>query len=176
MQPTNYRLIVFKEIYEDGSFEFVAKYPAIDAVMGVGDSYEEAIQEAEEAKEAYLSYLEEEGRPFPKQLDMDALSGRVTFRMSKSLHKKALERSELEQVSLNQLINEALTEYVSKENTKDDLCKRLSKTFEESFFKFTVPASREKVQSGAITYSSPLNKSLFQSYSSNNSHRYGGVQ
>jgi len=93
MDKNNYRLIVFKETYEDGFFDFVAKYPEIDAVIGAGDSYEEAIKEAEKAKDAYLSYLEEEGRPLPKPLDFESLSGRVTFRTSKSLHRKVIERS-----------------------------------------------------------------------------------
>lgn len=126
MNRHQYRLHVFKETYEDGSFEYVAEYPEIAGVMGVGDSPEEAVKEAESAKNAYLAYLKEMKKPYPKALNLDKLSGRVTFRMSKSLHKKVVERAEIENVSINQLINEAVNAYVCSNDTIEKAIDRIS--------------------------------------------------
>lgn len=48
-----------KEVYEDGSIEYVAKAPHLTAVMGVGDTPKEALSELESAIEAYEKYKED---------------------------------------------------------------------------------------------------------------------
>lgn len=82
-----------------------------DVIGGIGDTVEEAIEEAYGLLEAEILFRSEEGMSIPdpivKPLTGQA-SGRVTLRMSKTLHQQAIEASEEDGVSLNSLINEAL--------------------------------------------------------------------
>jgi len=74
-----------------------------------------------EAKKEYLAYLEEANKPAPEPTDVSNLSGRVTFRMPKTLRSRVLERADFEGVSINQLLNEAVTRYVDYKDVRDML-------------------------------------------------------
>lgn len=106
----DYRFNVYQIETTEGLQWFV-EYPDVSAVVGGGDTPEEAIAEAKDNLNAYIDYLKEEGLELPVASKYEGeYSGKVTLRMSYSLHKKVSELSEKEGVSLNSYINEALIE------------------------------------------------------------------
>jgi predicted HicB family RNase H-like nuclease len=73
------------------------------------ETREEALDLALDAIESLRASAAEEGRTFPEPLeDEDEYSGRVTFRMSKSMHRAAAMRAMTEGVSLNSFIVECV--------------------------------------------------------------------
>ena len=118
MTNRDYTMKVEKQIYEDGSFEWVASFLEIKGIIGVGDTQIEAVTEAEEAKKAFLYALEASNSPIPEANCDVSFSGRTTVRMSKRLHKLVFECAQDEGISLNQLIVDAVNVYVTESITK----------------------------------------------------------
>lgn len=85
---------------------FLAKIEELPGCMTEGDSREEALQMIEDAKRSWLAAALEDGLPIPEpEEDADATySGRLVFRMPRSLHKTLANQAKSEGVSLNQLI------------------------------------------------------------------------
>ncbi len=93
--------------------ECVVEYPDL-MVIGTGQSFEEAFENANNNKKLYLDYLKANNYPIPKPKSFDQqeeVSGKVTLRMSKTTHKMAISRSQEENVSLNSYLNEAIIAY-----------------------------------------------------------------
>lgn len=109
-QEYDYRFNVY-QIETDKGLQWHVEYPDVSAVVGGGDSPEEAIAEAKENLKVYLDYLKDEKIELPKASKYESeYSGKVTLRMSHSLHKKITELSDFEGQSINSYINEALIE------------------------------------------------------------------
>ena len=113
----DYRFEVFTDYCTDGK-QYVVKYIDFETVIGVGDTIEEAIEEAEGNLEAYIDACRMLGIevPEPSIHDYELYSGKVTLRMSKSLHQKVNDRARREGVSINSLLNEAIAEYIERKN------------------------------------------------------------
>lgn len=115
-----YRVILYQVQNDDASKDWVAKYVELPDIIGVGATQQEALEEANIHKDMYIQYLEDQNKPLPKTNNYADVSGRITLRMSKSLHQKLIDISEIENVSLNNIINEALISYTTKiENDKN---------------------------------------------------------
>ena len=102
---------------------YVLRYKDFENVIGVGETMEEALAVGKEALEAELAFLAEQGKPAPKPTVTNPLtdvSGRVTLRMPKTLHRKLILRSEEERVSLNTTILAALSEYLASDKKSED--------------------------------------------------------
>lgn len=107
-------VVTFEE--NDGIFYYRACFREFpDMVGGIGDTVEQAISAAYAMLDAEIAYREEESLPIPKPQISELsipVSGRMTLRMSKTLHKRVIEASEKEGVSLNSYINEAVAFYI----------------------------------------------------------------
>ncbi len=108
----DYTIKVEKINFEDGSFEWVASFYELPGIIGVGDSPFDALNEANQAKEAFISACVTTGDVIPVPLNEINYSGRTTVRMSKRLHQLSNEIAIQEGVSLNQLIVDAISAYV----------------------------------------------------------------
>ncbi|MBO4623353.1 MAG: toxin-antitoxin system HicB family antitoxin [Bacilli bacterium] len=113
----DYRFEVYTD-YCTGERQYIVKYIDFETVIGGGDTIEEAIEEAEGNLEFYLEYCEEHNIevPEPSNHDYELYSGKVTLRMSKSLHQKVNDRARREGVSINSLLNEAIAEYIERKS------------------------------------------------------------
>ena len=109
---------------------YVVRFKDFDNVVGTGDSIEEAISDAFEVLEEEIEYRLENGIsiPAPSLPRLDDVSGRITLRMPKSLHRKLIVYAEEEGVSLNSAINTILVEHVNSSSTHDYLSKMLRMT------------------------------------------------
>ena len=113
----DYRFEVFTDYCADGK-QYVVKYVDFETVIGVGDTIEEAIEEARGNLDAYIEACKELkiAVPEPSMHVYDYYSGKVTLRMSKTLHKQVDERAKKEGISINSLLNEAIAEYIERRN------------------------------------------------------------
>lgn len=111
----NYPIITTKVDTASG-YEFVSKFPDVPGVVGGGTTPDESVKEAYENLAFHLECLKEDGCTLPEatQIPCDDVSGKLNIRMSKTLHKKAKWAADLEGVSLNAFINEAVQEKVTE--------------------------------------------------------------
>lgn len=87
-----------------------------------GETYSEAYEELVEAIGTAQSMFAEQGRAFPHaEPSEESFSGRVTLRMSKSLHRHVHEKAGRDGVSLNQWIVEAIGYRVSSNDAASGL-------------------------------------------------------
>ena len=78
--------------------------------------------------------------PDPSIHDFESYSGKVTLRMSKSLHQKVNDRARREGVSINSLLNEAIAEYIERKNITCMLAEKGNFTYEGE------PLTHEKLE------------------------------
>ena len=99
----------------DEGKEWYVEFPDIPGVVGGGKPQIEAVEDAFDNLEAHLSFLEEDGVdiPVPSFYPDDSYSGKFALRMSKSLHKRVAINANLEGVSINAYLNEAIAEKVA---------------------------------------------------------------
>lgn len=144
----DYRFEVFTDYCTDGK-QYVVKYIDFETVIGVGDTIEEAIEEAEGNLEAYIDACRMMGIevPEPSIHDYELYSGKVTLRMSKSLHQKVNDRARREGVSINSLLNEAIAEYIERMNVVSMLAEKNDFTFDgESITHEKIEQLRKKLK------------------------------
>lgn len=109
VNPYAYNITV-REIDLDGDPHFEARVKELPDVREYGASYGEAYELAIDTIEAAAKMYDEEGRAFPLPTVLqDDFSGRVTLRLSKSLHRALACTAVDEGVSLNQHLVNVLT-------------------------------------------------------------------
>ena len=130
MRKYEIRVIPKKDI--EGNVYWSAFFPTIDECVGGGDTAEDAIREAEENLEFYLSYLESEKLPLPDEYQENNYNGRILLRTSKSSHKKLSRLAEDEGVSLNTIVNNAIEHYLGKKSYDIELSNKIEQLTELS--------------------------------------------
>lgn len=108
----NYEMRIFPKVAGDGTTYWTAVYPSISECVGGGDTIEEAIADAKENLEVYLEFLEDECKKIPEDDYINEYSGKIALRISKSTHKKLADISEMEGISVNLLLNNAIENYI----------------------------------------------------------------
>ncbi len=119
----DYRFEVYTEYSGYGDKVYVVKYFDLDNVIGVGDTIDEAIREAKGNLDVFLDYCKKNNIsvPSPSSHEDSNYSGKITVRMSRKLHKLVDERAKREGISINLLLNEAISNYVSSANTGESI-------------------------------------------------------
>ena len=119
----DYKIMLSSEVTEDGVF-YYAEFREFDFCSGGGATPDEAVREARENLKIYIEEMEMLGETIPKPIDdsFDHYSGKFTIRLSKDLHKKAVESAKFNGVSLNSYVSEAIAEKIgglTKSETHD---------------------------------------------------------
>ena len=94
-----YRLEIVPDTDEGG---FIASYPELPGCLTVGNTAEEAVKNAEDAKKAWFFAAAEENIVIPEPEASASFSGQFKLRLPKSLHKSLAEHSRREGISMNQ--------------------------------------------------------------------------
>lgn len=131
----NYELRVLPKKDDCGQTYFMAFFPAIEGCVGGGDTCEEAIKDAYENLDIYLEYLKDNGYSLPEEYQEDEYSGKLTLRISKSMHKQVAEFAEKEGVSINNYINNCIANHLGKDEYKYklyELCQNIQQTTEQN--------------------------------------------
>lgn len=91
---------------EDGTyFAEIVEFPGC---IATGNTVDEAYAELEEVAESWIEASLQAGRNIPNPLQEVEYSGKTVVRMPKSIHRKAALAAELDGVSLNQFIVNAV--------------------------------------------------------------------
>ena len=81
---------------------FVVSYPDLPGCLSSGETVEQAIANAADAKKAWLEAAMEDGIEIPEPDSLDDYSGQFKLRIPKSLHRSLAEHSRREGISMNQ--------------------------------------------------------------------------
>ena len=94
-----YQIELTPDIDEGG---YVASFPDLPGCLSIGDTAEEALANAIDAKRAWFEAAIEDGVTIPDPNSLDAYSGQFKLRVPKSLHRALSINSKKEGVSMNQ--------------------------------------------------------------------------
>ncbi|MBC2715672.1 MAG: toxin-antitoxin system HicB family antitoxin [Desulfobacteraceae bacterium] len=102
--------------WSDEDKGYIATVPELKGLSAFGTSKDEAFNELQIAKKAYLEVFEEDGCELPEPDLLKDYSGQFRLRLPKSLHAYLSKKAEKEDVSLNTLIISALSEGSNNES------------------------------------------------------------
>jgi antitoxin HicB len=103
-----------RRLTPDESGGFVATIHEFPGCVSEGDNADEALRNLESAAASWIEAAQSLGQPIPDPIELGAFSGKVALRMSRKLHRLAVERAELENTSLNQLLVTAIAFYLGE--------------------------------------------------------------
>lgn len=99
------------ELVRDEEGVFVASHPDLPGCLAQGETANEAVANLDEARQAWIGYRFESGLPIPEPVD-EEYSGKFLLRMSPALHSALAREARRQQLSLNQLISNVLSEHL----------------------------------------------------------------
>lgn len=95
----------------DGETSYEARVRELPDVSAYADTFSEAYDQAIDAIETLAAVAERKGKPFPDPYKEDeSASGRVTLRLPKSVHARAVQQALDEAVSLNTYLVSIISE------------------------------------------------------------------
>lgn len=102
---------------EDG--DFVARIAELPGCATHGKSPQEALENLEEVKRAWIEDCLKQGDPIPEPVTEDVMpSGKWLQRVPKTLHRDLIRLAKREDVSLNQLVTSVLSEAAGARKAK----------------------------------------------------------
>ena len=104
-----YTRIIRHDPSDGGYSAYVLELPG---VFGGGDTAQEANDSLDEAIRLWVAHELVAGHDIPAPFDPEGFSGRVTLRMTPFLHERAQVRAAIERVSLNRLLEIAISTYL----------------------------------------------------------------
>ena len=94
-----YRLEIVEDKSEGG---YVASYPDLPGCLTCGETIDEVVKNANDAKKEWLLAAIEENIDIPEPDTLDNYSGQFKLRMPRSLHKSLANHALIEGISMNQ--------------------------------------------------------------------------
>ncbi len=94
-----YKMEIIPDNDEGG---FVVSFPELPGCLSIGETINEAIANAMDAKQEWLIANLEEGNDIPLPDSINNYSGQFKLRIPKSLHKSLADHSKAEGISMNQ--------------------------------------------------------------------------
>ena len=94
-----YRLEILPDPDEGG---YVVRYPDLPGCITVGDTMNDAIANAEDAKRAWIAAALEDGVRIAEPESLEDYSGQFKLRIPRSLHRSLAEHAKAEGTSMNQ--------------------------------------------------------------------------
>ena len=113
-----YKLEIVPDSEESG---FVASYPELPGCITCGSTIADAVNNAEDAKKAWLLSAIEEHITIAEPESAQSYSGQFKLRIPKTLHKTLVEDSKKEGVSMNQYCVYLLAKNSEKERVRASL-------------------------------------------------------
>jgi antitoxin HicB len=113
---------------EDGSF--VASHPDLIGCMAQGETADKAIRALDLARRAWLEVRFEDGLPIPEPLDEGDFSGKILLRIPPSLHAALARLAQQQDASLNQLINNFLSEAIGAARSESEIVAKVLRSIE----------------------------------------------
>ncbi len=126
-------IVRIRPVSEEDGGGFKAFYEELgEGIKGYGDSPAEAVTELEDVMLDVMATEDLSRFPEPKtEQEWTEYSGRLTLRLSKTLHHRADKAAAEQGVSLNSFVSEAVHEYIRQLSGEKVLPEPLSKTAEK---------------------------------------------
>ena len=99
---------------------FAARYPELPGCITCGNTLDEVVQNAADAKRAWLEAALEEGVDIAEPKTDESYSGQFKLRLPKSLHRSIAEHAKAEGVSMNQYCLYLLSKNDGAESSRFD--------------------------------------------------------
>ena len=109
------------ELIRDEDGTFVASHPELLGCLAQGDTADEAVQALDLARRAWIEVRFEEDLPIPEPVDPDNFSGKLLLRIPAALHATLARIAQQQDASLNQLVNNILSEHVGGVRKESEL-------------------------------------------------------
>lgn len=94
-----YKMEIVPDPAEGG---FIVSFPELPGCISAGETLQSAVENAEDAKKAWLEAALEDGYPIFEPGTEHQYSGQFKLRIPKSLHRQLFEHSRMEGISMNQ--------------------------------------------------------------------------
>ena len=94
-----YKMEIVPDLDEGG---YAVNWPELPGCVTCGETLEQAVRNAEDAKYTWLETAIEEGTEIPEPMNLDDYSGQFKLRLPKSLHRTLSEQASAEGISMNQ--------------------------------------------------------------------------
>jgi antitoxin HicB len=114
----HYKMVIDYDADEE---VYVVRFPHLPGCIMHAETAEEAVRLGLQVKGEWLELAFRKGWTIPEPPADLEMTGRLTLRLPKSLHKKVIDRAEGEGVSQNQLILSFIAEGLGKAETEDFL-------------------------------------------------------
>lgn len=94
-----YKMEIVPDLDEGG---YAVNWTELPGCVTCGETLEQAVRNAEDAKYTWLETAIEEGTEIPEPMNLDDYSGQFKLRLPKSLHRTLSEQASAEGISMNQ--------------------------------------------------------------------------
>jgi antitoxin HicB len=118
------------EVRENPEGGYFVTHPDLDGCMAEGSALDEAMANLADARELWIEARLAGGYGVPEP-DSEEYSGRVSLRMTPSLHAQLVRIADRREVSLNLLINSVLSSYAGGAEPLMDILQELKSTVAE---------------------------------------------
>lgn len=172
-----------RRLIPDPSGGFTATIHEFPGCIAEGDNAEEALRNLEDTAASWMRSALANGYPIHPPVDYEGASGKVALRISRRLHQLAAERADLEGVSLNQFIGNALANYLGQQEGMQRMAAHLEQCIAQGMhavYANIYVARREQstarvgiVKTGYITANSSSEKFISNLASHNNELIHG---
>lgn len=115
--------------WSDEDEEYIATCPAFPGLSSFGETEEEALREAKIALEGFIETHNSNKIALPEPVIHETVSGKFQLRLPKSLHRLAVRMAELENVSLNSYIADAVRARVSGDQVTNRVINEVRQLF-----------------------------------------------
>jgi len=107
---SRYKMEIIPDSAEGG---YVVRFPELPGCITCGETIEEAIRSAEDAKREWITAAIEEKTAIPEPSDIAEYSGQFKLRIPKTLHRELAQKAKIEGVSMNQYCVHLLSKNIS---------------------------------------------------------------
>lgn len=94
-----YRMEILPDVYEGG---FVISFPELPGCITSGETIEDAVRNAQDAKREWFTAALEDGTMIIEPQELENYSGQFKLRIPKSLHRQIAKQARDEGISMNQ--------------------------------------------------------------------------
>lgn len=121
-----------RRLSPDPSGGYTATIHELPGCIAEGETADEALAQLESVAQSWMESARASGYPITAPIDYEGASGKIALRISRRLHQLAAERADLEGVSLNQFIGNALAFYIGQQDGVQRMAKQLESVLSNS--------------------------------------------
>ena len=121
-----------RRLVPDPGGGYTATIHELPGCIAEGDTAEEALAHLSAVAQSWMESAEASGYQITPPIDYEGASGKIALRISRRLHQLAAERAELEGISLNQFIGNALASYLGQQDGMRRMALQLERALSDS--------------------------------------------